>query len=451
MGKKGTPGFVEDIIEVGGGEDAHGLPGDDTIILSPFGGEGGQIKGGAGVDDLIIKLTPEEFLALGEDFATEYAAFLEHIENTTNPSGQATGQAFVFESLGGLKIKQIESVSVQIDGELYVSDQASGTLGNGQEVFVTLGGDGLSGDGAGDFDLTISFDAVIQPAINVVFVVDTSGSTQANVLAQEVAALKALASEIVALGYPDGAVTISIVPFDNSVDPNSSGNAITTFTLDASDDAGTTDLQDIFGALDDLEAFGYTDYIEALQKTDQLLIDLEASGGEATNLVYFLSDGRPTVRSDGNPGTPSVADVAAAAAPVKANAQVSAVEIGNINALQWLNVIDNTGGTTQINNPSDLTAALLGSPIPEGDILEADVFIFNDGVQTGSLALNPADFIESPLGFTYDFSLTGLADMVGEQSEVVLRVGIDGDGDGIFNAADPDDLLLEASVDVFGY
>ena len=331
---------------------------------------------------------------------------------------------------------------------------------SGQEFTVSLTGDSTSTDGTVDLEVDINFGAVVQPMINVVYVVDTSGSTIASVLAQEVAALQALTGEILALGFPDGAVTISIVPFSTTVAPDATGDNFLTFTLDASDDMATTDQQDINAALSDLTGGGFTNYIAALGQANSIINNLQAANGDATNLVYFLSDGQPTVRdARGVIISQSVEDIAAAAAPLQEIAQISAFEIGNVDALDFLDALDNTGGAQSVTDPNDLNAALLGSPIPSGTVIDADIFVFDDSDVFGTLTntinidvpggiddpLNP-NLIATPFGFELDLTdVTGFASDLGDANRVALVVQVDDDGDGLV------DLPILVELDIFGF
>jgi VCBS repeat-containing protein len=338
------------------------------------------------------------------------------------------------------------------------SNFTSNTPNTGQEVSISLNVDPATTDGTVDAEIDINFGAVIQPQINVVYVVDTSGSTIASVLAEEVSALKALTADIEAQGFAEGSVSISIVPFSTVSGPDATGDDSSTFVLDDSDDAGTTDVDDINAALDDLSGGGFTNYVEALGEATSILNGLDPTDSE-TNVVFFLSDGQPTVRdlSTGQITTQTEAEIAAAAAPLQAIAQISAFEIGNVDALQFLDALDNTGGAQSVSDPSDLSAALLGSPIPEGTVIDADLFIFDDSEVFGTLVQaieidvpgdvdDPANpnLVETPLGLELDLSLSGLAADLGDANRVSLVVQFDDDGDGIV------DLPLFVEVDVFG-
>ena len=111
----------------------------------------------------------------------------------------------------------------------------------------------------------------------------------------------------------------------------------------------------------------------------------------------------------------------------------SADGIGNVDALQFLDALDNTGGAQSVTDPSDLSAALLGSPIPEGTVIDADLFIFDDSDVFGTLVQaieidvpgdvdDPANpnLVETPLGLELDIELSGLAADLGDANRVSL-------------------------------
>ncbi|MEQ9693364.1 Ig-like domain-containing protein [Shimia sp. SDUM112013] len=328
------------------------------------------------------------------------------------------------------------------------SNSDSGTGANGQVVTASLTSGAFTNDGTADVSIEINFGAVIQPRINVVYIVDVSGSTgqivsgatvgdvnrdgRANtILDVEIASLMALTDDIQALGYPPENVTLTIVPFASDAGP------VETFFFDI---PGTDTLID--DALTGLRYGGYTNYVEALLDTATRVGQLETAFGDASNLVYFLSDGRP-VPSTGQ----SLSQVDAAAAQIEAHgAQISAFGIGNNVPQNYLDVVDNTGGSELVTNPNDLTAALLGSPIPESAVVDADVFVFNsDGVQTGAYDLDPGDFTAGPLGLSADLSDVMLLDAFdGDVNQIQLVVQIDSDDNGTA------DVTLDTFVNVEG-
>ncbi|MEM7213785.1 MAG: Ig-like domain-containing protein, partial [Pseudomonadota bacterium] len=414
-----------------------GDPNTTTFIANSVGGRQADVFiGESGTLDIAVVQGQDFFeLAAGE---TDTIIISYEIEDNNGGTDTATA-----------------TLTVVGDGPAtIVSNFTSNTPNTGQEVTISLTTDSTTSDGTVDAEIDINFGAVLQPEINVVYVVDTSGSTIASVLAQEVAALQTLTADIAAQGFPEGSVTISIVPFSTTSAPDATGDDVSTFTLDTTDDAGTTDVDDISAALGALSGGGFTNYVEALGATVDLLNTVDPSGNE-TNVVYFLSDGQPFASTA--TGNQTEAEIAAAAAPLHAIAQVSAFEIGDVDALQFLDALDNTGGAESVTSPSDLSAALLGSPIPEGTVIAADLFIFDDSDVFGTLVdtisfdvpggtddpANP-NLVETPLGLEIDLMLSGLASDLGDANRASLVVQFDDDGDGIV------DLPLFVEVDIFG-
>lgn len=376
-------------------------------------------------------------------------------------AGQIATDSFEYIVSDGNGGVDTATATVTIIGEGDAVVEASSTAATpntGQDITVSLSADSTTADGAATVAGDINFGAVIQPNINVVYVVDTSGSTIASVLEEEVAALQALTANIAAQGFPDGSVTISIVPFSTVSGPDATGDDSSTFILDASDDAGGSDVDDVNAALADLNGGGFTNYVAALEEAHSVISGLDPAG-EETNVVFFLSDGQPTVRdlSTGQIVTQTEAEIAAAAAPLQAVAQISGFEIGNVNALEFLNALDNTGGAVSVESPEDLSAALVGSPIPNGAVIDAELLIFDEAgagggvIQTFAIDVpgevdDPAvaDLLETPFGLELDMAVSGLDADLGDGNRLVLSVQFDDDGDGVV------DLTLQAEVDVFG-
>ena len=123
-----------------------------------------------------------------------------------------------------------------------------------------------------------------------------------------------------------------------------------------------------------------------------------------------------------------------------------------------LEQVDNTGSAELVMNTDDLSAALLGSPIPEGTVLAAQItiesFDLNDDLIATSVidldvpgapdTANP-DLEETVFGLEVSLAdVPGFAEAAGESSVVSLEVTLDGDEDGV------GDLVLSTEIDVFG-
>lgn len=346
------------------------------------------------------------------------------------------------------------TITIQIIGfgsSSALATTTQSTPNTNQEVTIQMDGDSSTTDGNGAIDMLIRFGAVVQPFINVIYVVDTSGSTIASVLDQEVSALVDLTSALIALGYPEGSVTVSIVPFSTVSSPDATGDDVSTITLDTTDDTTTDeDLTAITAALNDLSGGGFTNYLLAINAANNL-VDTLPSG---TNIVYFLSDGTPTIRDNtGRITTQTVADITAASAELRSKASISAFEIGNVNALEFLDAIDNTGGTESVDGGAGLSTAVLGSPIPHGTIVAARIIVTvpTASSQTINIDLpgqtptgNPI-MIETALGIEIDFVASGLNTTLGAKNSFELIVELDDNGDNVT------DITLSSEISIYGY
>ncbi|QZH76054.1 MAG: cadherin-like domain-containing protein [Erythrobacter sp.] len=339
-----------------------------------------------------------------------------------------------------------------------VSDSETTTLVNGQDVTLTLSGEGQTNDGDASITIEVGLGLVAQPIINIFYVIDISGSTQGTfagtpvgdvngdgrpntVLDAEIASLLALTAEIQSLGFPPGNVTVTIVPFNNTADPTtvaSAGGAFSTTTFSSGNIAG------INSYLTGLDYGGTTNYEAALDSVLAELAVLDPTGTE-NNFVYFLSDGIPTVPS----GT--IAQRIAAYTDevqdliVNYGAQISGIGLdGSATPLdpQFLNALDNTGGAQFVNNTDALGAALLGSPIPSGSV--TDLVLTVDGVVVAEI--DETDLVSGPFGLSINTSVDELSPYLGDDSEVLVQITFD-DGS-VLDATITVDGVLPASYDI---
>jgi hypothetical protein len=391
------------------------------------------------------------------------------------------------------------TITVLGEGPATVSQSATGNTPNtDQEITITLSGESTSDDGTADLDALINFGAVVQEQLNIFYIVDVSGSTQNQfqgdpvgdvngggtpntILDAELAALLNLTTEIRSQGFDPATTTISIIPFSSnaSTDPNApfveGSNFPPAAQSYALDDAG------IESYLTGLVPFAWTNYEAPLNAVIDLIgvpdpnynpqghlpSHLPANDlPTGTNLLYFLSDGDPVV---GNASVRAQVQEIPGQNPEDAyqdeaqflsdiGVQMSAIGVGANVDLTFLEDIDNTDGAEQVTTSQGLSAALLGSPIPEGTVVEAQIRIYDDSIAFGTLTntinidvpggvddpANP-NLVETPLGLELDLTaVTGFADDLGDANRAVLEVGLDDDEDGIV------DLLLAVEVDIFG-
>ncbi|WP_297772995.1 Ig-like domain-containing protein, partial [uncultured Roseovarius sp.] len=348
-------------------------------------------------------------------------------------------------------------------GSQTVSDSDTGLIGQALTAQVTAGE--RTNDGTTDVAVDLGIGEPLEGFIDVIFVVDRSGSTtftgsslipgvgdqnfdaiSDTVIDAEILAVSNLVDAILAEGYAPGTVTLTLQPFSSLAAPS------TTVTLDPTDDpaSGPTDADTFKAALSALTASGGTQYIPALEAAGTTFDALEVANGAASSskFLYFLTDGDPSDRDTTLPN--SFAPIQAATDQLTA-AGVTMAAVGinaNPNALRQdaLDAVDNTGGGIFTTSFSDLDAALLAGAQPDAELISADVFVFNPlGVQVEQESFTGLDFNTSPFGLSLDLQdLNGFATGVGEISELRVEARFDTDGNG---AAD---LTLQTLLEVEG-
>lgn len=289
-------------------------------------------------------------------------------------------------------------------------------------------------DGTTDVSGSIQFPNL---DFNLAFVVDVSNSTNApfggtavgdqngdgsadTVLDAEIASLKALAKAIgedAGLQDPASQVDIGVVSFAGSP-PGSAEDGSLLGTFDPGEAAlGST--------LEGLGAGGFTNFEAALQQT----VSFFDGQPDANNIVYFLSDGFPTL------GGEFVDEVDTLTDPTGIDASNVAVGVGTTSSITQLDRIDTTGGTPQVTTTDDLTAELLKPPF--------EVVDFTLQVAGATVGDIDADSVTAtPLGFTFDFEgVSGLDPLEGAETDLTAVATIDTDRD----AATTDDQF-ELSV-----
>ena len=185
------------------------------------------------------------------------------------------------------------------------SDSEGAVLGfNGQPVSLTVDAPSATTTSTANLGLVIGLGPVLQPQMNIVYLIDISGSTSDTfdgtpvgdlngdgasntVLDAEIAGLIALTDRVRGLGFSSADVSITVIPFNGAADPANvtDGGAVNaaTFSLGQTGDAA------IANYLRDLDAGGQTNFANALRAANDRLGSLD-QGGES-NFLYFLSDG----------------------------------------------------------------------------------------------------------------------------------------------------------------
>ncbi|WP_201861817.1 Ig-like domain-containing protein [Microvirga soli] len=274
-----------------------------------------------------------------------------------------------------------------------------------------------------DLKLVIGLGPVPQPQMNILYLIDISGSTSDSfagmsvgdlngdgradtVLDAEIAGLIALTEQVRSLGFSSADVTVTIIPFNGSADPteprgqNQSGVNAATFSLGQAGDGA------IATYLRSLDADGETNFASALQAANSRLQSLDQGGEE--NFLYFLSDGRGQ--------GPIEAEIAIL--NDRYGARITALGVGENANLSQLNDIDNTGGASLLTSPEQIDVSVLGLPLKSGTITDVDVFVNGREI----LEIGREDLILTPQGWILSASIDGLRRIAGDQNAVSATV-----------------------------
>jgi VCBS repeat-containing protein len=315
------------------------------------------------------------------------------------------------------------NVTVQIHGtgtfsSPLMSASTDGSLAfNNQPVSLTIEAPSATTTATANLDLTIGLGAILQPQMNILYLVDISGSTSGTfegtpvgdlngdgrsntILDAEIASLIALTGRIRGLGFSPADVTITVIPFNGSADPAdaSAGGIVNAATFDL----GTTGEDAIADHLRGLDAGGGTNFADALRAANARLQGLD-QGGEK-NFLYFLSDGNGRGEIDAELAT--LNDVY--------GAQITALGVGGNAGLSRLNDIDNTGGASLLTSPDQIDLSVLGTPLPGGTVADLDIFVNGSEL----LEFGPEDLVSTPNGLALDASVGGLRRLVGDGNTV---------------------------------
>ncbi|MFC4174214.1 Ig-like domain-containing protein [Microvirga sp. GCM10011540] len=306
----------------------------------------------------------------------------------------------------------------------YQAASASSVLDfNDQPVSLTINAPSKTTKVSADIGLLIGLGEVPQPQMNILYLIDISGSTSDpfdghpvgdlngdglvdTVLDAEIASLIALTGQIRALGFSPADVSVTVIPFNGSADPADAANqaeraaAATTFTLGGTDDGA------IANYLRTLNASGQTNFAGALRAANDKLQILDE--GSERNFLYFLSDGN---------GQGALGAELAMLNDVH-QARITAIGIGEGASLSGLNTIDNTGGASRLTFPDQIDISVLGSPIPSGTVSDIDVFV--NGLEiTG---IDPEDLRITSQGLALDVSVGGLGRLIGNANDLSAAI-----------------------------
>lgn len=232
----------------------------------------------------------------------------------------------------------------------------------------------LDGGGADDdgFSMSINLNGsqLVEDRIDVALVIDTSGSakndsgtdfdgdgSEDSILEAELTAALEVFDSYIDAGYEGDDVVLSLVSFAKDSD----GHGY--YTLDERDEF-VAKLEEIQTA----GAKGTTDFDDALNEVSAAFADAGADP-DGTNLVIFMSDGKPNESSD--------SDIVQAAGNLEDeyNAVIHGIGIGSGSSLAKLDLLDNTtSGAVYADTGDDLTD-LIVQPLTEADFLRFEIEI----------------------------------------------------------------------------
>lgn len=295
---------------------------------------------------------------------------------------------------------------------------------NQQTVSLSMVAPSATTKATADLNLRIGLGEVLQPQMNVIYLIDISDSTSETfrgvpvgdlngdgvsntVLDAEIDTLIRLTDQIRAAGFSPADVSVTVIPFNGNADPadaprssQGGGTASATFSLGGAGDEA------IAGFLRGLDSTGRTDFADALRAANDKLQLLDR-GGEK-NFLYFLSDGS---------GQGSIENQLEFLSDVY-QAKISAVGVGRDADLSRLDLIDNTGGADLLTSPGQIDSSVLGLPLARGQVV--DVAVFVNGREVAEVGLE--DLVSTSSGLALDASLSGLGRLVGDRNEVTATV-----------------------------
>ena len=371
---------------------------------------------------------------------------------TTLSDGQTATVSFDYQiSDGEFTDTATATITVHGEGDCPITPQlvtGLGALPSGDFLTVGLEAPDITKDGTADFRFSVSLGDLETELYNVVYIIDVSGSTGAidsfgpgtTVLEAEVAALQNLTADLVASGIPEGALTITVIPFNSRAAPTEPVDG-EVFPIETFGDNEVLDASLVDASLTGLASGGETNYIAAIFAATGTILQLEAQRGDANNLVYFLSDGNPFPEAGQSPP-----QLSALSTTLKSQADVHGIALGELVETEFLDAVDNTGGAVHVFDTAELEEAISEAPMEPDVILGAELTVFApDGSVADSFQFTGADFDETPLGFELNVeSVAGLGVLVGDVNTAELVVEFDENGDQIA------DETVSLSVDIEG-
>ena len=226
-------------------------------------------------------------------------------------------------------------------------------------------------DGDVNYTLTIGSEQGI--LFNFAYIIDTSGSIAGTPLAQAKAAYQALTQSLIDDGIADNS-EFGVVDFD------SSGRLFAPLSASAT-----------ISTINGLSAGGLTNFNSALTQALSFF-NSPARNNNATNIAYFLSDGRSNTGGS----------FSASAAALQNVAEVRAFGIGD-SVLAQLNIVDSDSAVL-LTNPADLITEFNAAIIDRDTIERIDVKSGGSVIDT----IAPGQLVEDTLGLQFEGTIDGL-------------------------------------------
>lgn len=341
----------------------------------------------------------------------------------TLSAGETATVSFAYTVSDGRGGADTANITVQVRGTgTFTSPAQAASSGgiidyNDQPVSLTIEAPSATTAAGADLRLSVNLGTFLQPQMNIIYLVDISGSTSEKfegtpvgdlngdgrsntILDAEIAGLIALTERVRKIGFSPADLTVTIIPFNGRADPAdpTGGGTVDaeTFRL------GQPGEEMIANYLRGLNSNGLTNFADALRAANDRLRILDQ--GNEGNFLYFLSDGRGEGRIDDELATLNNVY----------GTKITALGIGENANLSQLNEIDNTGGASLLISSDQIDISVLGSPVPGGTVTDVDLFV-NDMEIVG---IGPEDFVSTPTGFALNASIGGLKRLVGEGNKV---------------------------------
>jgi VCBS repeat-containing protein len=339
---------------------------------------------------------------------------------STGETATVTFAYTVSDGKGGADVANI-TVQVRGTGTFTSPDRAASSSGildyNDQPVSLTIEAPSATTAASADLRLSVNFGTFLQPQMNILYLIDISGSTSEGfkgapvgdlngdgrsntILDAEIAGLISLTERVRGIGFSPADLTVTIIPFNGSADPAdpTDGGIVNTETFRL----GQVGDEAIGNYLRGLDASGSTNFANALRAANDRLQVLDQ--GNEENFLYFLSDGR---------GQGAIDDELATLENLYGT-KITALGVGEGANLSQLNEIDNTGGASLLTSSDRIDISVLGSPVLDGTVTDVDLFV--NGMEI--VGIGPEDFVSTPTGLALDTSIGGLRRLVGEGNTV---------------------------------